>query len=603
MKLPRRKMWRAHLWVLLCLVLAYLAYQGVLAADFVGFDDNLYVSANRIVQQGLTKSGLHWAVTATYASTWQPLVWLSYMLDVTLQGYSPASFHRTNLLLHLLQVFLVYWAVRKLTRNPLAAALASLLLAIHPVHVESVAWIAERKGLLSSIFWWLALLAYLSFTQTHLRKYYLLTLGAMALGLMAKPMLVTLPLILLLIDLWPARRFGPPFSRNQLASCIREKIPFLALSLASAAITSYAQQKGGSFLGLDTIPLWGRIGNAVVSIWRYLWHIIAPVRLAVLYPHPVQWPAWLVLPGLTLLVLCIYLIYAHRKSYPWVAWGCAWFLLTLSPVLGLNQFGWHAMADRFLYLPAVGLYIAIGVSITPLFRQYRRGVTIMSVVVVLVLSMLTHRQAGYWHNSITLFSRAVQVTRNNWMMHNSLGAALTRAGRYTEAIPHFGESIRINPRNAKAYFNLGHVRFVQEQWDEAAALFEQSIALSPNYQAQFNLAVTHSRRGAHNDAKQAYLTLLERHPRHMHSLLNLGRLYRKTDNPDQAIACYRLVLETDPDNQDARTGLAISMLAKADDPMPAIAMLVRLLEEDASNLDAREALNKAIHGTGTNRTP
>jgi len=587
----------AALGMLPVLLLAVLAYAPVLRADFVGFDDNLYVSANRIVQQGLTWSGLRWAFTATYASTWQPLVWLSYMLDVQLQGFHPASFHRTNLLLHLIHVMLVWLAIRKLTRSSVAATTTSLLLALHPVHVESVAWIAERKGLLSAIFWWLAIWAYLNFARTGQHRQYGLSLVAMTLGLMAKPVVLTLPLILLLLDVWPLQRMAAKPPPAVWICRLREKIPFLLLAVISTVVTIHAQHRGGSFLGLDTIPLWGRFGNAIVSICRYLWHLLVPIRLAVFYPHPVTWPLWQVLAGMLLLLLAGCVVYRQRRQQPWPAWGAVWFLVILSPVLGFNQFGWHAMADRFLYLPAIGLYCALGMTVQGIWQHHRRRVIAIGLAGSVGLASLTYYQAGYWRNSLTLFTRAVAVTRDNWVMLNSLGAALSHAGRHDEAATHFEQSLALHPGNARALFNLGHVRFLQERWEDAARLFAQSQQLSPQYQTLFNLAVTHARREAYEDARKAYLQLLESHPRHPLALLNLGRIYRILQKPDQAMACYRLVLETEPDNQIARTGAAIVMLEKGENPLGAIALLVRLLEDDPGNAEAREALHAAIHGT------
>ena len=585
------------LWVLFCLACAVIAYRGIFTADFVGLDDNVYVSQNRIVQEGLSREGVRWAFTAIHASTWQPLVWLSYMLDTSLQGFSPSSFHRTNLLLHLINTVLLFVLARKLTKNQVAAAIATLLFAIHPVHVESVAWIAERKGLISMAFGCLSLLAYMTYAESGKQRDFITAWITMALGLMAKPMLIPLPALYLLIDFWPVRRFQPKDDiRQQVTALLTEKIPFLILSLGSSLITSYAQYRGGSFLGLDTISLWGRISNAAISIWRYLWHLLYPVRLSVFYPHPVHWPLWISLLAILALLLCGYLLVRIRKTAPALVWGAVWFLAALLPVLGFNQFGWHAMADRFLYLPAVGLYLALGMILAKAYQRLKRPITLLGLVLVVLMAIQTHRQTTYWQNSITLFQRAVEVTRDNWVMYNSLGTALSHAGQYQEATQHFEKSLELNPENAKALFNLGHVRFVQERWDEAAELFQKSLALETNYQARFNLAVTHTRRGATQEAKQEYLRLLESHPHHVRSLLNLGRLYRKEEQYAQALACFRLVLQIDPENQEARTGTAIVMLETGDDPMLAVSKLIQLLDEDASNADAREALNQAIHG-------
>ncbi|MFU8781224.1 MAG: hypothetical protein ACNA71_09415, partial [Kiritimatiellia bacterium] len=298
-------------WVITNMLLALIAYRGVITADFIGFDDNLYVSENRIVQQGLTPAGIRWACTATYASTWQPLVWISYMLEITLLGTEPRIFHFTNLLLHLLNVALFFVFVHQLSKRMFPAGIASLLLAIHPVHVESVAWIAERKGLLSSVFGFLAMIAYHRFVTSGAKRYYAAAFLALALGLMAKPMLITLPILFLLIDFWPRTQSSetqsPLLPRNVLA-----KAPFGLLSMGSIIITSYTQYKGGSFLGLGTITMWDRMANAAISVWRYLWHLIYPVRLALLYPHPGRWPFWAAFPAIIALGSTLWLLYQYR---------------------------------------------------------------------------------------------------------------------------------------------------------------------------------------------------------------------------------------------------------------------------------------------------
>ncbi len=593
----KHKTARQWIWVLFCLACAIVAYRGVFTADFVGFDDNLYVSQNRIVQEGLSREGIRWAFTAIHASTWQPLVWISYMLDTTLQGFSAASFHRTNLLLHLVNTVLLFLLARKITKNEIAAAIATMLFAIHPVHVESVAWIAERKGLLSMTFGYLSLLAYFSYAESEKQKYYIVAGVTMALGLMAKPILMTLPVLFLLLDVWPTYRINPKSGvLAQSLALITEKIPFLILSIGSALITSYAQYSGDSFIGFETISLWSRISNAAISIWRYLWHLVYPVQLSVFYPHPVHGPIMGSMLALVALLIAGYVLFRIRHAAPALVWGVLWFLVALLPVLGLNQFGWHAMADRFLYLPAIGLYIALGYMLSPIFRRLKYPSIILGGLLITLMIAQTHRQTRYWQDSITLFARAVDVTNQNWVMHNSLGTALSHAGQYEEATRHFEKSLELNPENPKALFNLGHVRFVQERWDEAAALFEKSLALETNYQARFNLAVTHTRRGASQEAKKQYLRLLESHPHHVRSLLNLGRLYRKEEQYAQALACFRLVLEIDPENQEARTGIPIVMLATGEDPMLAVSKLIHLLDEDASNADAREALNEVLHG-------
>ena len=355
------------------ILLAGWTYQAVMTAGFIGLDDDVYVSENAIVLQGLSWQGARWAFSTVHASTWQPLVWISYMLDASLFGTGPRGFHASNLLIHLANILLLFLFIRRLSPKPFVCALSVLLFAIQPIHVESVAWIAERKGLLSTSFAWMSLLAYLIYAQSRSRKAYAAALLALAIGLMAKPMLLTLPLLFLLLDYWPAQRMTLPCQRTALFPLLFEKIPFFILSIGSILITAYAQHAGGSFLDLQTVSLWGRFGNAVVSIWRYLGRLFVPFRLAVLYPHPGSWPAWLVLPAGLILLGFLCWIWSRRNQTPWLLLGSAWFLLSLLPVLGFTQFGWHAMADRFLYLPAVGLYLAFSFAIEPIVYLRKRN--------------------------------------------------------------------------------------------------------------------------------------------------------------------------------------------------------------------------------------
>ena len=585
--------------MLLCLICAFVAYHGIFGAEFIGLDDAIQ---HQTVQQGISREGLRWAFTTTHAARWQPIVWISYMLDTTLQGFHPTSFHRTNVLLHLINIILVFVLAQKITRNGIAAAIATMLFAIHPAHVESVVFIAERQGLLGMAFGCASLIAYLEYGVSNKQRYYIAACFGLALALMSNSAWLPLPLLFLLLDAWPLDRLKANAKVSALqGELLTEKLPFFILVVGINGVSGYVQYRSSAFLGLDTLSLWGRIANAAISFWRYLWHIIYPLRLAVFYPHPIRWPIWLSLPAVFGLAACCYIGIRKWQQFPRIGWAFAWFTLTLLPVLGFTQTGWHAMADRFLYLPAVGLYIVTGLGVATIFHRFRAPVIVAGSLLVVSMLVLSQRQTAYWQNSIALFSRAISVTNNNWVMHNSLGAAFSHAGQFSEASHHFEEAVNINPDNATAWFNLGHVRFVQERWDEAAKHFERSLALAPNYRARFNLAVTYTRRGALREAQETYLYLLESNPHHIPSLLNLGRLYRDQEKYAQALACYRLVKKADPQNPQARTGIAIAMLATADDPMPAISVLIALIEEDAGNTEAREALQGVIHGEASQR--
>ncbi len=590
---------RRLIWVLVPLAAASLAYSGVVRCGFIGLDDDLYVYANRIVSRGLTWEGVRWAFSAIHASTWQPLVWISYMVDVSLGGVDPAVLHRTNLLLHLLNIRLFHHCCLRLFGRPRLAALAALLFAVHPVHVESVAWIAARKDVLSTPFWWAGILAYLAYVKQPARWRYAVVAVVLMLGLMAKPMLMTLPVVLLLLDTWPLRRVR----LDALAgwkTVVIEKLPLLLLVLLSFAVTCYVQAIGESILDMETVSLWGRFSNAAVSLCRYAGKLLWPVSLAVLYPHPGSWPWWITWPAVVSLLAVLGLVWRSRLRFPWLLFGCAWFLITLFPVIGLIQFGWHSMADRFLYIPAAGLYIAVAhalAAVSGWSRPLHWPLATVVAAVVLALVSRTQDQVALWQGSLSLFSHAARVTHDNWMMHNGVGAALSRQGRHDEAALHFEEAIRIKPERPKPHYNLGHARFMQQRWAEAVTCFERSLALRPTAQAYYNLAVAHRQAGHPASAEAAYRTLLDHTPGHVAGMVGLAGLCRADGRQEEALAFYRQAREADPANTAARTGMGVVLL-ELDRPVEALKELVDVLRDDPSNLEARKAVQQAMHPGG-----
>lgn len=574
---------------------ALLAYSGLSKCGFIGLDDDLYVYENLIVCKGLTLQGIHWAFSALFASTWQPLVWLSYMADVSLSGVDPSALHRTNLLLHLLNITLFYACLLYATGRPRPSAFAALLFAIHPLHVESVAWIAGRKDVLSTPFWWGGILAYMAYVRHPSWIRYLAVCTALALGLMAKPMLMTLPVILLLLDVWPLQRVSFRSSSGWKTVCL-EKLPMLLMVLLSFGITLYVQSKGESILDVETISLWGRFSNAPVSLWRYIGKLIWPVRLAVLYPHPGGWPVPVAF-GATLATLAtVAAAWRQRERRPWILFAVFWFTITLLPVIGLIQFGWHAMADRFMYIPATVIYSITAFVLAACWHKAPRWRLPMGMAVTMVTLALigrTHDQVTLWHNSLSLFSHAAKVTRDNWMMQNGVGAALSRDGRNDEAAPHFEAAIRIKPDRPKAHFNLGYVRIKQQRWAEAIACFQNSIALQPTDKAFFNMAVAQTRNGDLPGAEATYRKLLDRTPQHTPAIVGLANICRATGRLGKATIIYKQALALDPENLDAQAGLGIALLDSGH-PVEALKSLVSVLKEDPSNTEARQAVQRAM---------
>jgi tetratricopeptide (TPR) repeat protein len=468
------------------------AFYQVYTFEFVNFDDPLYVYENPNIQAGVTLKSIKWAFTSGHAGNWHPLTWLSHMLDWQLFGPDPAGHHLTNLVLHIANTLLLFTVLKQMTRAPWRSAFVAALFAIHPLHIESVAWVTERKDVLSAFFWMLTMLTYVRYAEHPCVKRYLLILLSFALGLMTKPMLVTLPFVLLLLDYWPLGRIPykqeisktSRFGWRMFYHLILEKLPFFGLSAASSIVTFIAQRSGGSVRTWQFLPLDIRIFNALVSYVSYIAKAFYPSRLAVLYPHPgTKLPVWqALLSFLALAGVTIVIIYtARRRRYLAVGW--LWYLGTLVPVIGLVQVGLQAMADRYTYLPSIGIFIMVAWGAAELFTSLhlRKIVPAVSAGIILAaLLVCTRMQVRYWRDSIFLCGHALEVTEDNHVMHNNYGNALRDKGRFDEAITHFKRSIEINPRYVKAYINLGMVYFREEKIMQAAACWNEALELEPD---------------------------------------------------------------------------------------------------------------------------
>jgi tetratricopeptide (TPR) repeat protein len=442
----------------LLLVLAVAAVYGRTAGfPFLAFDDELYVTGNGHVLSGLTADGVAWAFRSTHAANWHPLTWISHMADVSLFGAVPGPPHAENVLLHALNSLLLYFLLRRLLpgREGQAAFVAALF-AVHPLHVESVAWVAERKDLLCALFSLLSVGAWISWTEKGGAGRYAAAALLFALALLAKPMAVSLPLLLLLLDFWPLRR------ERGVWRLLAEKVPLFLLSAVSSAATLFAQGAGGAVQSGEVIPLPFRLANAALSLAGYAGKFLFPVRLAAYYPHRLQ--AWQAVPlgetALAVLLLAAATAAALflRRRRPWILAGWGWFVVSLLPVIGIVQAGGQAMADRYMYLPMVGLaLVAAGAGGELAERRPRLlpALAALSASALLLLAVLAFRQAGYWRDDVALFSHATEVTEGNWKAHQVLGDVLQKRGREGEAISHYREVLRIMPFAHAANFNLG----------------------------------------------------------------------------------------------------------------------------------------------------
>ena len=548
---------------LICAVLAAVtlaAYWPVLGYDFVDFDDNVYVTENQHVLKGLTLDGVKYAFSITEAdntSNWHPLTWLSHMLDCELFGQNAGLHHLTNLLIHTASAVVLLLVLVSMTGRTWSSAFVAAAFALHPLHVESVAWIAERKDVLSGFFWFLTMACYLRYTRASGKGNYILALVVFALGLMAKPMLVTLPFVLLLLDYWPLNRFElkPAVSRlRTVRPFVVEKIPFFVLSAASCVVTYVAQKAGESVATMDYMPLRTRLANAAVSYVAYISKTVRPVGLAVFYPlkDVLLWQAILAFFVLAVVTVAALLL-IRRKRYFAVGW--LWYVGTLVPVVGLVQVGNQRLADRYTYIPLIGLFMIAAWAVGDLCRR-RPALRVVSglTAMLLLAGMLagTQNQLSYWKDSIPLFRRAIQVTENNSSIHYNLGRVLIGRGQPDEAINHYRRALQIDPDNAKTHSDLGAALTITGQLDEAINHCHRALQIDPAHvKAQSNLGVVFTITGQLDEAINHYRRALQIDPDHAKAHSNLGLVLTMTGQLDEAINHCRRALQIDPDDAKA----------------------------------------------------
>jgi Tfp pilus assembly protein PilF len=499
----------------------FIAYEQVRHNNFVDYDDTVYVSENPQVLRGLTGESISWAFTTRLSANWHPLTWLSHMLDCQLFGANVGWHHLTSLLLHIANTLLLFWVLKKMTDALWPSLFVAAAFALHPLHVESVAWVAERKDVLSGLFWMLTIACYIRYTEQPSIKRYLLVFVVFALGLMAKPMLVTLPFVLLLLDYWPLGRFQFEHqSKHQkwLAwHLIREKIPLFALVAASSIVTYVVQQSEGAMEIGKSYPLSLRISNAAVSYVVYIGKLIYPRGLAVLYPYPVDGlPAWQPIVSLLILAGVSAGVIYTAKRYRYLAVGWLWYLGTLVPVIGLVQVGDQARADRYTYLPSVGLFIMVAwgaVALAAKLRYRKIALGICAGIVLAIFLICTRLQVRYWQNSFTLFERTLSATENNYIMHHNLGLALQSQTRLDEAISHYRQALQLKPDYVKAHNNLGIALQSQSKYDEAIEHVKKAVQLDPNFAlARYNLGSMYYEQGRYELAVTHWTKALELNP-------------------------------------------------------------------------------------------
>jgi len=602
------------------LVLATLTvYWQVGCHEFVNLDDDKYIVENSHVRKGLTRESVIWAFTATDVANWHPLTWLSHMLDVQLYNLIPKGHHLTSVLLHLVNSLLLFLIFKRMTGTLWRSGFVAALFALHPLHVESVAWVAERKDVLSTFFLFLTLLSYIRYVEGPGLYGYLLIILFFTLGLMAKPMLVTLPFLLLLLDFWPLERFklgqsgnshtatNQPAShtkkpRRQIFRLLVEKIPLFALAAISSAVTFIVQKSGGAVGTLETYPFQIRLANALVSYARYVIKMIWPQNLAVFYPHPGQsLPMWqAALAGLLLLVISTAVIRVGRR-YPYLPVGWLWYVGTLVPVIGLVQVGSQAMADRYTYVPLIGLFIIVAWGVSDWVESWRYGKPALALATTSLLSVLmvcAFLQVSHWKNSLTLFDHALRVTENNSQMHNNLGNVLSEKGKLQEAISHYTSALKINPNYGEAHINLGVALANQGKLEDAIEHYSAAVRLKPNSpELQNNLGIALFRRGHIPGAIDHYLAAVQLKPDYAEAHNNLGNALAQQGKLSEAKVHYFKALKIRADYPEAHNnlGVALARQGRLDEAIAHFSEAVRL---EPNYVQARANLELALQESG-----
>lgn len=547
--------------VVLLVLMAVVVYLPAVRNGFVNYDDQLYVTDNGFTQMGLTWAGTVWAFRTMHGSNWMPLTWLSHSLDVQLFGLDPAGHHAMSLVLHVASTLILFSALRRMTGATARALVVAALFAVHPLHVESVAWVAERKDVLSGFFWMAALWMYAAYTRRPGVVRYLGVTVLFVLGLMAKPMVVTLPCALLLLDGWPLGRL-----RGQVAGCVLEKVPWFVLSLGSAGMAVFSQHHGGAIGDFADYPVWVRFANAIVSYVAYLCKMVWPFGLAAFYPHPgtaislahVAWCAAF-LGAITL--VC----WLGRRRFPYAAMGWCWYLGTLVPVIGIVQIGRQAMADRYTYLPLIGVFAAVAWGVGDAWQKYRlpqKALWVLAGSIVAALGVRTLDQVPVWRDGETLFKHALRVTQDNEVMRYSLGSAYLEQGRYDEAETELKAALRIEPQHLECITNLGIVLLKTNRSDEADMLFKRALQIEPH---------------------------------HANTLMNRGVLLTAKGEKEQALACFQQAVEYAPEDVNAHYGLGLALL-QTGRVVEAGSHLRSFLRVHPERMDVRRLFAKACMG-------
>jgi tetratricopeptide (TPR) repeat protein len=548
------------------IAITLVVYWQVGSHEFISYDDDDLITGNPYVASGITGRNVSWAFTSVEKGNWHPVTWLSHMADADVYGLNPRGHHLTSVSIHAVSSVLLLLLLLRITGALWQSAFVAALFALHPMHVESVAWVAERKDVLSAFFWFLTLLFYSEYSKklgeriserdlpnssliSHPSSFimpsliphpssplYLLTLFSFALGLMSKSMLVTLPLVLLLLDFWPLDRYrhegqeqGLRKLSGRIIALIKEKIPFFACSLFSGIVTIYAQHNAGAMSSLQALSFLPRLENALIAYVKYITKTLWPYDLAVLYPLTSSFPIWQVVGSLLILLLLSVAAIRIGRRYPYFPVGWFWFIITLLPVIGLIQVGAQSMADRYSYIPIIGLFIIAAWGVSDLAKGLRHRERILALLAVTVITAsiaMTWQQLRYWRDDVSLYKHTLQVTTGNYLIHNSLGSTLAKKGDLDGAIVEYQKALKIAPDFSKAHYNMGFVLTGKGNLDAAIREYTEALRINPNDSM------------AHN---------------------NLGLVLGRKGLMDAAILQFKEALRITPDLKAARTNLEIAL--------------------------------------------
>jgi protein O-mannosyl-transferase len=577
----------------LCLLLAagiIAVYVQTAGFEFVDYDDQGNIKDNPKVPAGLTWDGIKWSFTTMYGSNWFPLIWLSFMLDRTIFGTWAGGFHLVNVAFHIANTLLLFWVLKRYSKSLWASFFVAALFALHPLHVESVAWVTERKDTLSTLFWLLTMLAYLRYVEIPTTKRYVAICVVYALGLMSKSMLVTLPLVLLLMDYWPLKRLLPEESGKgvSIGRLIWEKAPLFILSAAASVVTFIAQQSTGAMMRLSAIPIGYRIENAMVSYCDYLVKMVRPIRLAVFYPHPAKEIAsWKVAVAVAILMaITIVVILLRRRRYLLVGW--LWYLGTLVPVIGVVQVGGQAMADRYTYVPLTGIFIILAwlagdIVAQRRFRQVLAGVAASAILGV--LGVMTFVQVSYWHDTMSLFKHAAAVTKDNYVAHSIMGVRYAEKGEMEAAMRAFDIILKMTPKEADTLYNVAKSLDMQGKTDKALEFYNRVLALVPDdADTHGALALIEVRNGNLDRAIELYKEGLDKKPDDGGLHGGLGSLYLQMGRVEEAVTELEKAVKLKSDSL-IYGNLGMAVLAKGDGDM-AMAHLNKAIKLDPANAEA-----------------